>query len=622
MHRDKLQRKRASARSRRRVRPDIPTISKKDNVWLTGELGEPRLSLQYRVKPEGLQRHVTTGATVAFANVRTLRQSRKMGYSGHLTKTHKSTKNNWKIPLLIHKMKEKGIYLMALQETRRTSGVKEVGNGYLLVTSQNEKYSWLGGTGFLLSPAAAEAFKATNCRTWTPPSGDITSGRYLEIGLASAVKKEGIITFASVYAPTAQSSLEVRQAFWTMVEGRMNLDVRNGSETTRRTRRNPYFAMGDWNARVGKRRRGKADAFNDIIGPHNFPERNSNGSMMLESLVKCRMKVANTFFEHDNRHTATWTHAPTGKERVIDHVVTHAWQMRHVIDVRARPEWNIDSDHELCTMVLRGNPRGQRAQGSQWRVKGLNKKKGKLSVESMIAQQFSTDSATEKFPNSDTVKVMNAMEGRIGEVTDMTAFDRILREVAESVLEVKSHKQTWEELNKEVIEEALTRRSAAMAKAATNPTVETKEAVKSASKSLRKITRAAMSKHMASMCDDMQALAEEGRGLSRNFFRDLQNVKRFLGCYERPKHELIDDVRKRIRDMDSFFKKRFCQERPLMDEEEILNVPPIEGVDTKAIFAEPNKAEIIKAVGALKNGKAADIAGCQAEVNVVIIFWM
>ena len=81
------------------------------------------------MKLEGLRRHVTIGATVAFVNVRTLRQSRQVGYSGSLTKKHKQTKNNWKIPMLCQMMKEKGIYLLALQETRRTSGVKDAGNG-------------------------------------------------------------------------------------------------------------------------------------------------------------------------------------------------------------------------------------------------------------------------------------------------------------------------------------------------------------------------------------------------------------------------------------------------------------------------------------------------------------
>ena len=612
-NRDKLQRKRASAKRRRRRRGDArPTTTRQDTVWLTGKLGEPRLSLQYRVKPDGLHQHVTIGATVAFVNVRTLRQSRKVGYSGSLTKKDKKTANNWKIPMLVQLMREKGIYLLALQETRRTSGVKQVGDGYLLVTSQNEKYSWLGGTGFLLSPSAAEAFRATNCKTWTPPSGDPASGRYLEIGLASGVKKEGIITFASVYAPTAQTSLEVRQSFWTMMEGCMNPTARQGSADARRGMRDPYFVMGDWNARIGKRRRGHVDAYGDIVGPHNFSNRNANGVMMLESLAKCRMKVANTFFEHDRRHTATWTHSATGTKRVIDHVVTHAWYMRHIIDVQSRPTWNVDSDHEICTVRLRGNPRGDHARYMRWSEKGLNQKKSKLDVESMIDQQFSTD--TEKFPDNNTVKIAEAMEARLGEITDMTDFDRILREVAEAVLKKQSHKQTWEELNRDVIEEALRQRRIAMTRASEDPTDENKEALKQASKSLRKITRSAMTKHMKSMCIDMQALAEQGKGLPRHFFKELEQVKRFLGCYERPKHELLNDIKRRINKMDNFFKKRFCAERPLVDEEEILSVPPIEGIDVDAIFSQPDKEEIMRAVKALKNGKAADITGCQAEV--------
>ena len=153
-----------------------------------------------------------------------------------------------------------------------------------------------------------------------------------------------------------------------------------------------------------------------------------------------------------------------------------------------------------------------------------------------------------------------------------------------------------------------------MAKASNDPTQDNKDALEAACKALRKLTRSAMTNHMRSMCMGMQDLAEQGRGLCRHFFRELEQVKRFLGCYEKPKHELLNDIKGRLKKMDSFFKKRFCAERPMIDEEEILSVPPIEGIDTDAIFSQPDKAEIIRAVKALKNGKAADIMGCQAEV--------
>ena len=313
-------------KKRHSKKKNLPKIDSMGTVWLKGVQGEPRLSLQYRIKIGG--KYVTTGAMIASVNVCTLRQKRRVGYSGQLGT--EATKNNWKVPALKHLMRSKGIYLLGLQETRRTSGILDVGDGYLLVTSQNEKYSWLGGTGFLLSPSAAEAFRATNCLTWSPPTGSVASGRYLEIGLASASRKEGILTFANGYGPTAQSDMEVRKAFWDIVEMRMSGTTAGGQgcttngegggqqqgATVRRKRpaRRIYIAVGDWNARVGRRDNMMGQHYENVIGPHNFPERNANGSMMLDAMTRCGMKIANTFFKHDKAHTTTWTHAGTSKE--------------------------------------------------------------------------------------------------------------------------------------------------------------------------------------------------------------------------------------------------------------------------------------------------------------------
>lgn len=597
-----------------------------NTVWLTGKQEDSRLSLQYRVK-RGLK-YVTLGATLAFANVRTLRQNRKVGYSGSLNT--KATKKNWKVPMLKHLMKRKGIYLMALQETRRTSGMKDVGDGYLLVTSQNQKYSWLGGTGFLLSPAAAEAFKATDCQTWTPSTGSAVSGRYLEIGLASAVKKEGIMTFASVYAPTAQSTMEVRTAFWDMIEGRIsgrekatkptkpaNTDREQNDQRQqrparpKRPSRRVYIAMGDWNARVGKRENLGGDPHGDVIGPHNYKSRNANGSMMLDSMARCGMKIANTYFQHDHRHTGTWKHASTGRRHVIDHVVTRGWQMRHVVDVKAQPEWNVGSDHEVCTVTLRGNPRGQQTQSSKWKTKGLTTRKGRLKVDVLVDQQFSMN--TRKFPDNWTVKITQAMEDKLDRIKTMHDFDVTLREVMEAVLPKPKRRDMWDEVGRNELEAALELRGKAIEKASKDPSPTSMKARKDAEKHLRKVTRTAMYRHLANLCNDMQELADQGKGLPRDFFRELDNVKRFLGCYERPKRELVGNVKSKVKEMDTFFKKRFCQTRPMADEEEILNVPPIEGIDVDALFTEPDRGEILKAVMALKNGKTTDMIGLQAE---------
>ena len=533
--------------------------------------------------------------------------------------------------------------------------MKEVGNGYMLITSQNGKFPWSGGTGFLLSPSAAEAFKATGCRTWTPPTNSVTSGRYLEIRLAAATKKEGIITFASVYAPTAQTTLDVRQAFWSLIEERMMKGDFNtteavgaqGNETKddapdentvtkesgnesgaevetdvtvkkakyhdrRRPARRIYMAMGDWNARVGNRE-AEGDPYRGVLGPHNFSNRNANGTMMLETMVRCGMRIANTYFQHDDNHTATWMNPATKEKRVIDHVVTRAWQMRHVVDVRSRPGWNVDSDHEVCSVTLRGNPRGRRANISRWKIPGLEQRKGRLAVDVLTDEAFKLDNPGGL--ETMTSKIARSMEDKMSQIHTMEEFDEALREVAKGTLPEKQNRDTWAERHRTKIEAALSRRLTAKEGVVKKSDERAKKELRDAEKSLRRITKRALYEHLTDMCNKMQAIADEGKGLPRDFFRELSNVKRFLGCYENPKSELLTDVKARVKEMDNFFQEtRFCQGRPMVSEEEILSVPPIEGIDVDAIFTEPDQEEVLRAVMALKNGKTTDIKGVQAEV--------
>ena len=60
--------------------------------------------------------------------------------------------------------------------------------------------------------------------------------------------------------------------------------------------------------------------------------------------------------------------------------------------------------------------------------------------------------------------------------------------------------------------------------------------------------------------------------------------------------------------------RRFTTVRNDISMEEILAVPPVQGLDIEAIFTRPDAAEVFSAVMALKNNRAPDIVGVQAEV--------
>ena len=248
--------------------------------------------------------------------------------------------------------------------------------------------------------------------------------------------------------------------------------------------------------------------------------------MMLETMIRCKMKIANTYFRHSDKNTGTWTNPATKRKRVIDHAVVRAWQLRHVLDVRARPTWNVDSDHEICTITLRGNPRGKRTERTRWRVPGLTSRKGRLEVDILADERFET-----AHPDSYTSQIATAMEQKLDSITTMKDFDEALREVAEKILPKRDEQGTWDTENREEIEAAIEERRRAQALAVSHPSEKTASELKNAEKALRRTTRTALYLHLKKKCDKMQDLADAGKGLPRDFFKELANVKRFLGCY-------------------------------------------------------------------------------------------
>ena len=158
----KLKTIRNKARRRKRLRKTDVTMTlmrtrrSSDKVLkLTGQRSEPRMSFTHRLKIDGVSGRVVTQMKIVYANVRTLRERRKRGMSGDMNNS--STKNNWRIPALVRMMQKHGIFLAVLSETRRATKEVDVGQGYVLLTSQNAKVPWMGGVGILLSPADAEA---------------------------------------------------------------------------------------------------------------------------------------------------------------------------------------------------------------------------------------------------------------------------------------------------------------------------------------------------------------------------------------------------------------------------------------------------------------------------------
>ena len=90
-----------------------------------------------------------------------------------------------------------------------------------------------------------------------------------------------------------------------------------------------------------------------VIGPHNFPQANSNGEMTIDLGKSCNLHIVNTFFKHLEKNTRTWRHGGVTWQ-VLDHAMCRSWFLRNVVDARSRPAWSgyVDSDHLVCTVTI------------------------------------------------------------------------------------------------------------------------------------------------------------------------------------------------------------------------------------------------------------------------------
>ena len=633
VNRLKLKWKRKKARNRRKARRHDRKTGLKPRkrkrgantpvLVLTGAKGDSRMSFTHRIRVPEVTTHVVTEIKMVFVNVRTMREKRAVSMRGRLRKS--GTKNNWKIVSLKRMMQQHGIYLTALSETRMPTKELDVGDGYILLTSQNMAVPWRGGVGILLSPAAVEAWRAAGSLTWYPKAGSKASGRYLEVTLATAVKSEGTFTVASVYGPTMQTVMEYREAFYDTCRSRV-LEPRTfrgrTSVARRLSSRQFLLMMGDMNARVGRLTR-EDEGNTKVLGLHNLSAVNANGSLLTEMATACRMCVANTFFKHTPANTTTWMSCANRIPRVIDHALVRQWSMRHVVDVRAAPSLQgyVHTDHTPCVITLRGNPRrSARARlrsSNRWRMPKLPTRLKRLDTTPLCDQQFKGSKEGEA-PN-EVDMVVEKMEAKLENVEDLDAldFDTWLREVAEEVLKPQPRNPTWTASHRETIAAAVDRRAGAAAVLVRMRGSDDEEKAlrswKQADRALRKCTTNAMNDHMQGILNDAATVAD-GKKLPREFFRHVGRVKRFIGCYERPAKLLLRNPVRRIQEQDDWFKKRFNIICESISEEEILSIPPLDVPGIEEIFVAPEEAETFKAVMALRNGKSPDINGVQAEV--------
>ena len=152
--------------------------------------------------------------------------------------------------------------------------------------------------------------------------------------------KHNNMTIFVVYAPTNEAEETEKDKFYQSLQ----------SAIEKVPKRDVVIFLGDFNARVGKERKG----CEKVLGSFGYGERNGNGEKLLEFSAFNGLKVASTWFQHKDIHKVTWYH-PDGVHRAaIDHILINQSLHAKVMDVRVYRGAEISASLEFQHRLLIG----------------------------------------------------------------------------------------------------------------------------------------------------------------------------------------------------------------------------------------------------------------------------
>lgn len=166
--------------------------------------------------------------------------------------------------------------VLGLAEVRRRGeNCIHLKSGNIFYHVGNTESKWVWGTGFLINKKWKNNIKMFKSNT----------DRIVQVLLSQGSSNIRII---QVYAPTSDSTIEDLESFYTKLQEM--IDERYDNTRT--------YIMGDWNSKVGFRKKGERE-----MGDYGYGQRNSRGERFLEFVSENEMYVMNSFFPNGEKWT-------------------------------------------------------------------------------------------------------------------------------------------------------------------------------------------------------------------------------------------------------------------------------------------------------------------------------
>ena len=230
-----------------------------------------------------------------------------------------------KLELLRNEMKRFRYDIVGISEVRWT-GKGETSNRDFIWSGEDKTH--VRGVGMLLSDKARKALIGYN-----PVSSRVITARF-----DSAPYK---ITVIHAYAPTAASSDEDIEAFYSILEDAL----------AKVHKKDIIIITGDWNAKIGS----DNTDWKSVIGRYGYGDRNERGERLLEFAATHSLYICNTRFEQKSQRKWTWASPDGVHKNMIDLILIQQRWKSSVINCRTFQSADICSDHSLvlCNIRLR-----------------------------------------------------------------------------------------------------------------------------------------------------------------------------------------------------------------------------------------------------------------------------
>lgn len=425
------------------------------------------------------------------------------------------------------------------------------------------------GVGILMSPKMQHSLLA-----WNPINERIITARITLNG--------NQITIIQCYAPTDIAELSEKESFYEILSSLLN--------KTNKT--DIIILMGDFNAKVGY----ITENFEDIMGKHGIGDRNENGEFLLELCGNFGLKIGGTMFAHKKHHKVTWVSPDEKTENQIDHICINQEWIKGLLDVRNKRGADIGSDHHLLTAKIQ-----------LWKKRNTSNKKSKYKTARKL--QLIDPKKLQQIEKEQIVQNLMKSSERIDYSLPIeTVWQECKRLFIESCKQVKGteSKENNEWISKETWIKVRERQNIKLQKLNAKDESrrkEIQEKYNKCSKEVKRRFKRDKERYIEQIADTAQK-AEEQKD-SKELYK---HIRKLSGYKKKNDDSRVRDANGQMlhtekEQMERW--KEYFHELMNKKNENIQRLPVVDRPELPIDITEPTNEEVIAALRAMKNGKAA-----------------